>query len=394
MRIYFLLVFLFTVNLVAAQHACGFEAHRARLTAQDSTLHHTYMELSKSIADNIHATNSRTEMVIPVVVHIVWEDVESFVSDEVILSQIDVLNRDFNGMNQDLIAVPTAYQSLIAKVGIRFCLASKDENDQPTNGIVKIKTNNEKLGQSNDIFYSDRGGSDAWDTEKYLNIWVCNLGGFISGYGTFPMLSLAAETGVVIDYKYFGINEQPKYGLGRTAVHEVGHYLGLKHLWGTDSQCETDDGIEDTPPQARAYNACPTGLQMSCGTDDLYMNFMDYVYDPCMVFFTKGQKEWMRSVLQNFRPGLINHSVCGEGSSSLISSDFSVFPNPISKQFRIHFETVQAKLLNCQFYNGQGQLVEEESYFINNELELDISHFPKGIYFCKIAGVIKKLVKL
>ena len=119
----------------------------------------------------------------------------------------------------------------------------------------------------------------------------CKHWNVVSGFATYPGQSPPERTGVVINPKYFGCNEHPRYGKGRTLVHEIGHYFGLKHVWSHDPFCEDDDGVEDTPKQEYEHTGCPTYPQASCTESDMFMNFMDYVDDPCMLLFSKGQKE-------------------------------------------------------------------------------------------------------
>lgn len=208
-----------------------------------------------------------------------------------------LLCRDFNGENDDLSNVPNEFQAFIAAKGIRFCLAAEDPQGLPTSGIVRVKTDVEAIGTKDELFFSALGGSDAWNPNKYLNIWVANTGEFITGFGTFPEQVEAEKQGVVVHPKYFGENNSKNYYLGRVAVHEIGHYFGLYHIWDNNLNCDTDDGVQDTPLQQHAYEGCPVYPQSSCGSMDMFMNFMDYVDDSCMLMFTQDKwKGWCRQL--------------------------------------------------------------------------------------------------
>ncbi len=251
---------------------------------------------------------------IPVVVHIVYRTSAENISNAQVQSQIDVLNEDFRRLNTDAANTPSLFQSVAADVEIQFCLATRDPSGNPTSGITRTQTTKTSFSvYTDDVKYSSQGGQDAWPTDQYLNIWVCNLGGNILGYAQFPNGGPAATDGVVIDYRYFGRggSAQAPFNKGRTATHEVGHWLNLRHIWG-DAQCG-DDYVNDTPIQQGPNYNCPTFPSPSCGnTSDMFMNYMDYTDDACMNLFTQGQKTRMRAVLapNGFRAGLLSSLGC------------------------------------------------------------------------------------
>jgi hypothetical protein len=238
---------------------------------------------------------------IPVVVHVLFNAVEQNISDEQVRSQIIALNNDFRRLNADKINTPELFAAVAADTRINFCLAQVDPQGRPSKGIVHRYTTVDHFLGDDAMKFTAAGGDDAWDTKKYLNIWVCNLFGRSLGYATMPGED-PAKDGVVIKYDVFGTigNLRFPFNLGRTATHEVGHWLGLKHIWG-DDYCG-DDGIYDTPQQLSYNYNCPSfPHQTSCSpaSGEMFMNFMDLSNDACMNLFTVGQKQKMRSLFAN-----------------------------------------------------------------------------------------------
>ena len=206
------------------------------------------------VADNPQQAKSAATITIPVVVHVVYRTAAQNISDAQVLSQIPVLNKDYRRLNTDAGNTPSVWQSIAADAGIEFCMASVDPNGNPTNGITRTETTVTSFTSNNsDVKFTSSGGRDAWPSNKYLNIWVCNLTGGILGYATPPGFP-ANQDGVVIGYKYYGTTGtslDPVYNKGRTATHEVGHWLNLEHIWGDDGgACNGSDNVTDTPNQA------------------------------------------------------------------------------------------------------------------------------------------------
>jgi hypothetical protein len=186
---------------------------------------------------------------IPVVVHVVYNTNAQNISDAQVQSQIDILNQDFQKLNADTTAVPSAFKPLIADCKIQFCLAKQDPYGNPTTGILRKYTSKTAFSDNDDIKKSGRGGDDAWPASSYLNLWVGNLSGGLLGYAQFPG-GTAATDGVVVLYSAFGNTGtvSAPYHKGRTTTHEVGHWLNLRHIWGDDSgACTGSDGVGDTP---------------------------------------------------------------------------------------------------------------------------------------------------
>ena len=256
--------------------------------------------------------NTKTNAItIPVVVHVVYKNNSENISDAQIQSQIDVLNKDFRRLNQDASNTPFDFLPFAADMQIEFCLA-KRYLGVPTTGIVRKQTNLAEFPlYSDSIFFTNYGGSSAWNTNRYLNIWVCNISGSVMGWAQFPGGGNSQTDGIVIDYERFGTIgtvSQP-YHKGRTTTHEVGHWLSLFHIWG-DNTCG-DDYVADTPEQEQANFGCNIHPKPSCtNSGDMFMNFMDYSDDYCMNIFTQGQKQRTMAVLNTSRVGLISSNGC------------------------------------------------------------------------------------
>ena len=231
---------------------------------------------------------------IPTVVHVVWNSGVQNISDAQINSQMDVLNRDFRRLNIDVSQVPTVWQGLVGDMQLEFFLANTDPLGNPTTGITRTQTSITSFLDDDKVKSNATGGVDAWPTDRYLNIWVCQLGGSLLGYAQFPGGPPATD-GVVITHDAFGTTgtASPPFELGRTATHEIGHWINLNHIWGDDGTgCTGTDNVDDTPNQGGFNVGCPPFPHISCGNGpngDMFMNYMDYVNDGCMVMFTQGQ---------------------------------------------------------------------------------------------------------
>lgn len=343
--------------------------------------------LKKYLSSNF--LESRSQITIPVVVHVLWFDPSENVSDAVITEQLEILNQAFSKSNPDITNVPEEFKSVTGSTKIRFCLANTSPESEPTIGIIRKQTTIPEIGLTENLYDSNAGGSETWNSAKYLNIWIANTGRIISGFGTYPNQTPSEKTGVVIHPKYFGKNNQPKFGLGRTLIHEVGHYLGLFHLWGDDSDCASDDGVDDTPPQLKSYRGCPSYPQSGCSPSEMFMNYMDYVDDHCMYFFTKGQSDRMFATINLFRPGLLDSEVTCVDDFDLQTK---IYPNPSFGSFT--FETNKPISDKIFILNQLGQQIHPLIQSEDNNLILDISLYPSGIYFIKIKNKVYKIVKL
>lgn len=221
---------------------------------------------------------------IPVVVNVLYSNSGENISDAQIKSQIDILNADFNATNTDF-GTKTPFDNV--KTSMKFTFTLKTTNRQ-----ASTKTS---WGTRDAMKSSRTGGIDPTDPARNLNIWVCNIGGGILGYAQFPGGSLSTD-GVVIGPQYFGNTSAAPYNKGRTATHEVGHWINLRHIWG-DATCG-NDYVGDTPVHNTANYGCPgAGHASTCNNlPEMTMNYMDYTDDACMFMFSVGQKARGRAV--------------------------------------------------------------------------------------------------
>ena len=322
MKFNFFLSFIFTISFTTfAQERCSTNEHVEILNKKYPEYEQQRKKVNletKNWIENYYFSNSKSIITIPVVVHVVWNTSAENISDQQVISQIDVLNADFRRTNIDAIMTPNVWQGIAADTEIDFCLATVDPNGALTTGITRTQTSQTSFSiQTDNMKSTASGGIDPWDQDKYLNIWVCDLSGGILGYATPPSNFNNPDDGVVIGYRYFGTtgSVQAPYNKGRTCTHEVGHWLNLDHVWGNGGNCGNDN-VNDTPTQEEENYNCPAFPHNanSCGTSnsngDMFMNYMDYTNDGCMNLFTQGQKARMISAINQYRSDLLSHNLC------------------------------------------------------------------------------------
>lgn len=257
--------------------------------------------------DHDHEGSDRVVITIPVVFHIIHNGdalgAGENIPDALVQAQLDQLNQDFALTNSDANLIPALFQPLAANTEIQFCLAQRKPDGTATNGINRV--NGGRTSWTVSQIDGTLKASTIWDRNQYLNIWSVVFGGAdagLLGYAQFPGGS-ASTDGVVCLYSSIGSVASPNpaggvYARGRTATHEVGHWLNLRHIWG-DATCGNDQ-VSDTPVHNTSNSGCPTYPHLSTcsGTPvEMTMNYMDYTYDACMQMFTAGQKTRMQAVL-------------------------------------------------------------------------------------------------
>ncbi len=350
---------------------------------------------------------------IPVVVHVVWNDTSENIPQSQIDDQIAALNEDYRRLNPDAANLRSIFLPVAGDAHIEFQLVQVERVQ--TNAVFAPTLNNPTVDQ---VKQTAQGGSDAWDPAEYLNLWVCNIRPLvifgtespIFGYA-YPPANLANWPagsqapspnleGVVIDYRAFGRNMTytvagPNGPMmlpieGRTATHEVGHYLGLRHIWGDGTlaqfgipDCAASDGVDDTPFSGVPSNfECDTTKNNCQDTPvdypDLVENYMDYSSETCMIMFTQGQVGLMRAVLEGPRYSLIDGAVGLSPAPS--AGDLRVFPNPADEMASLVPPTGHTGAYTVHLVNSLGQTALSLTGNGDSPVVLDLGGLPAGLY--------------
>ncbi len=314
------MVTLLLVTTVAfAQQRCGTSLDEQKILQANPKYRTDFEQWMQSKITERRANQSRNKTnstyKIPVVVHIIHNGetvgTGTNIPDAQVLSQIRVMNEDYQRANADASLTPTEFLPVASSISLEFVLAKQDPDGLPTTGIVRVK--GPKTGYTNTNDNTLLKGLSYWPAEDYLNIWVTNLTDGYLGYAQFPTTSLQGTIppydrttdGVVIHYRAFGsaadgsFNLIAQYNKGRTTTHEVGHFLGLLHTFGTDTGCTGTDYVDDTPSQGSHTQTCPSSPVTQCGHHIMFQNYLDYTDDACMNIFTAGQIDRVLTVIQN-----------------------------------------------------------------------------------------------
>ncbi len=393
-----LIVLIFTQQQLSAQRNCSAFSYQQEELKKDPTLGSRWEQVEtftrQYITNNASASFRTVQglgvIKIPVVVHILYHYPSENIDDALVIKQIEILNQCFRRQNADTIHTPSRFKPVAADCEIEFQLAVSDPRRRNTSGIVRKYTPIPDWDDSDKMKFSSEMGDDAWDAKSYFNIWVCDLDG-LAGYASRPGAP-ANRDGIVIDFSAFSIGGSGGFDMGKTAVHETGHWLNLRHLWG-DEYCGSDE-VGDTPKQAGYNTDCPSGIQVTCSngpTGDMYMNYMDFTNDACMNLFTLGQKERMRalfaaggarSTLLNstgLQAPLIYESPLPEESPRWLHHQ--LYPNPATTEMTLDLAyDVRwiGKIINV--VNLQGQVVMQVPVASKIQI-INISKLKPGMYF-------------
>lgn len=347
-----------------AQVRCGTMERWEMELEKNSELIHKRQEISKQLKRWKKSNTSNDSYIIPVVFHVLYENADENILSNQIMSQLEVLNQDFNRSNSDADQTPSEFQNLAANCNISFCLAQRTPNNDITSGITYTSTDISSFSlYDNRIFHDSLGGKNIWDPSKYLNIYICDLTNAL-GFASFPGGNTSRDA-VVINYDNLGtINVSPPFNKGRTATHEVGHWLDLLHIWGGGS-CGNDE-VDDTPIQETENYGCPSHPSPSCSNaGDMFQNFMDYTNDECMNLFTNGQKNRMYATLNNQRQNFNNSIAC-----SVPFEDLGINENisPLNNQ---EYCGAEVELVTSLFNYSNSTIYKAEIFYQidNNQVE-------------------------
>ncbi|MCS6819524.1 MAG: zinc-dependent metalloprotease [Chitinophagales bacterium] len=426
----FLLLAFFAIALSQQTWQCA-AVHAEQMRETESpgyldAVKKAFLTAKKNITDNPSRGATPDSIYrIRTVFHIVYTNSIENLPDSVIYSQVQVLNEDFRRRNPDAAKTRSIFSPFAADAGIEFVLADVDPDGNPTNGITRTKGNPPPslfggFNINDDVKQKSKGGVDPWPTDKYLNIWVCNLlGGFgVLGYAYPPAAPLpnwgnqnpnadSARQGVVLYYRAVGRNNPHAINDatdgGRSATHEIGHYLGLRHIWGDDqplfgagNKCANDqgggsDGIDDTPDAKDATQQICDTLQNSCPDPDMDMdypdmteNYMDYSSDDCQNLFTHGQVALMREVLRLYRPGIFESVPNSISSTTTFRQEFkiNVYPNPASQFLHVSFDDINLPV-KATLLSSDGKKVFTE-ITDKSMLSIPLQTFSSGVYFLSV----------
>jgi len=410
------IVFLFAGFAGFSQTFTPCYTHEAMLAQEEKTP--GYLAGVNEVFDRAKLIGSQDRadvLTIPVVVHIVFNTAAENLPDSVIYNQIATLNADYRRLNADADNVRDTFNTIVGDTFIEFQLAAFDPDGNPTNGITRTNTDvtsffSLALSPAEGVKSAAEGGIDPWDQSRYLNIWVCDMSlfgtVFLLGYATppdglphWPEGSVdGLGDGVVIQYEAFGSNNPNPLVAGggtidvrgRTATHEVGHYLGLRHIWG-DGDCAEQDGVDDTPNAIDQSGSCDleanTCVDAILGLGDLpdmVENYMDYSPETCQNSFTLGQVALMRGVLEVERFDLVtDNPALGIEKFSLTPSQVNLFPNPATTVVNLSFPAQNEPVL-VEILNETGQITRRETLNAGTTA-LQLNDLAKGIYFVRIA---------
>lgn len=367
--------------------------------------------------DQYRSTNNGTEkFTIPIVFHLLTSPEKTPVTPDQVADQIAALNRDFGRKKTEAThPADLAANFLVkaAKMDIDFCLPQSRPDGSPTSGINYLSAPVSAWTTANDMKFSDRNGLDAWDTDRYLNVWVVDLENDLAGYAQMPGGPQLTD-GIVISTKYFGTGPAKPEGYqeGKTLTHLVGSYLGLHELWDYKGRCR-DDRVDDTPVHNSPNVGCPEHNHLSfCSGEmtEMLMNFMDNSDDPCMDMFTIGQRQ---RVLAMLSPGGPRHNLvadsktqCKKGKEKDLVVEAPVtlgnmeaaaepqvrlYPNPVKDKFQIELTIpvpIEAYQCTIQTALGQEMIQLQFGASLSGSISqpLDVSDWPAGLYYFKMSS--------
>lgn len=348
---------------------------------------------TKSFPLHKSGLDSTTVWRLPVVFHVIHKGegvgMGTNISDQRILDQITIMNNDFRrkagtpGFNFNPVGRDTK---------IEFALANLDPNGNPTTGITRTQGSNAgyTIGAQKVL-----SALAYWPANEYINIWVCEINNGFFGFSSFPESTLpglsslpqdSLEDGLMLNYEHCGINPAAgAFGLGRTATHEMGHYLGLIHIWGDAFSCVLDDYCDDTPFASSPTFGCPSNKNTCTSPgNDMVANYLDYSDDACMNVFTRDQMMRMRYILTNSprRKSLVNSTNLSPKPLMSQSPSLKIYPNPSSEILTIELTGINTSAIEIKISDYCGKEIAHQK--VDQRTTFSIVHWPPGMYWVHV----------
>jgi hypothetical protein len=335
---------------------------------------------------------NRSKFCFQLVFHVMYTNDRENISTNQILSQLEILNEIYDQSNTgDDLRIPSMFRLLKSNPDMHFNLATKTVQGNPSIGITRTKISNINLACKKEfglrnIMHATLGGLDPWDPSRYINIYVINRDQCnVLGEAIYPWNATASEDGIIIDYRAIGFSGEAVYNkpfhLGKTLVHEIGHYFGLKHLSNDEKNCQSDDLVNDTPVQSKEYFDCPQYPQTDCNQVSMTMNYMSLVNDGCMFLFTKDQVSRMYQIIQQYRSGL-------SGNYCELKRDSSANFNLIyeNNSWRIQSSDHAVWNAELEIFDVQGKLIwkERSGEHVTFSFPQSQMNLNCGVYFLRV----------
>ncbi len=367
-------------------HWCGTDSYLAWHMSQDANFQGNRPQ------PNGNGIQSRADVVLPLVFHFVLLDTNAFDFRLAMELQLEALNTYFNSRNPVIPNIGYNFNHLIDVPNIRFELACVDPDGNPTHGYTVHQCTTENIGSQLSIdgrwaiYYDQMDGTSVWSPNDYINVWVGDISPGVLGRSSLGgMVGSAREDGIVLTPKVFDpFHSDPNSNVfsGKTFIHEMGHYLGLLHLWGSSFgtlSCLDDDNLDDTPRQSELYFSCSPGEEyISCETDDMVLNYMQYVSDEFLLYFTKDQVAYMHEVLNLFRPSLLESRAleCIPAEQT----EWNAWYDPLRQNIYFEFEPGQKEAIEYSLFDFSGRLVQEVQLSDNFIGVIDATYLTAGMY--------------